>query len=32
MYAVIYIVTVYNSNNVMVDANLYVTIHLAIEK
>lgn len=32
MYVVIYIVTVYNSNNVMVDVNLYVTIHLAIEK
>lgn len=29
MYVVIYIVTVYNSNNVMVDVNLYATIHLA---
>ena len=29
MYVVIYIVTVYNSNNVMVGVNLYVTIHLA---
>ena len=25
MYVVIYIVTVYNSNDVMVDVNLYVT-------
>ena len=32
MYVVIYIVTVYNSNNVMVDVNLYVTRVIAIEK
>lgn len=32
MYVVIYIVTVYNSNNVMVDVNLYVTNKVAIEK
>lgn len=29
MYVVIYIVTVYNSNNVMVDVNLYVTNKVA---
>lgn len=32
MYVVIYIVTVYNSNNVMVDVNLYVTNKVAIKK